>query len=188
MADFAANFTARYVIRYSTLGIEHTMQFRIARSSGPIGLANMVAKVGLFLGQLAPLMFTDWTILDAKYSVEDSAFFGPATVPTSPTGAVAVPAQPLSQSILATSFVGLSSQGQKARAFVYGLSIGPENTAFVSTDDFRVFTADTADIADAIVVLNNGAPAIVASDNNAVLWYSYVNTKYNDFHLRNLRG
>lgn len=188
MADFASNFTARYVVQYSTLGIEHTMQFRIARGSGPIGLANMVAKVGLFLSQLAPVMFTDWTIMLAKYSVEDSAFFTPATLPTQPTGAVAVPAQPQSQSILSTSFVGISSQGHKARLFVYGLSIGPENTAFTSTDDFRVYTADTADIADAITVLNDGAPSIVASDDNNVLFYSYVNTKYNDFHLRHLRG
>ena len=187
MADFAPNFTARYVVEYNVLGLDHSVQFRIARASGPIGLANMVAKVSQFLAQLQPLMFADFTLLGARYSVEDSAFFGPATLPTSPTGAITVPAQAESQRILSTSFVGISTQGQKARTFVYGLNVGPENTGFPSTDDFRVTAADTADIADAIGVLNNGAPVIVASDNNAVQWYSYVNTKYNDFHLRATR-
>lgn len=187
MADFAPNFTARYVVRYSVLGLEHSMQFRIARLAGSVGLTNMTAKVGGFLAALQPLMFADFTILGAKYSAEDTAFFVPATIPTSPTGAITAPAQPKSQSILATSFVGLSSQGHKARMFVYGLSIGPENTALATFDDFRVTGSDTADVAGAIAILNNGSPNIVGGDNNTVLWYSYVNTKYNDFHLRGIR-
>lgn len=188
MPDFAPNFTARYVVRYSTLGLEHSMQFRIARLAGSVGLTNMTAKVGGFLAALQPLMFADFAILGAKYSQEDTAFFVPATVPSSPTGAIPVPAQPKSQSIMATSFVGLSSQGQKARGYVYGLNIGPENVALASFDDFRITGSETADIAAAIAILNNGSPNIVASDNNTVLWYSYVNMKYNDFHLRSIRA
>lgn len=188
MPDFAPNFTARYVVRYSVLGLEHTMQFRIARGSGPIGLGNMIGKVTTFLNSLESLMFTDWTILDAKYSAEDTAFFTPASSPGAPAGAITIPAAPTSQSVLSTSFVGLSNQGQKARLFVYGLSIGPENTAFASTDDFRLVGGDTADIANAISILNNGAPSIVASDDNNVVWYNYVNTKYNDFHLKGIRA
>ena len=84
--------------------------------------------------------------------------------------------------------MGLSSQGQKARLFVYGLSIGPENTAFTSADDFRILASDTSVIADAIATLQTGSPTIKASDDNDVTWYAYVNTKYNDFHLRNVRG
>lgn len=188
MADFAENFTARYVVRYVVLGLEHSTMFRIARASGPIGLANMVAKAGQFFAALESLMFTDWAILGAKYSAEDTNFFSPATIPTSPTPGVTIPAALKSQSILATSFVGSSTQGQKARQFIYGLSIGPENTAFGSSDDFRITAGDTSVILDAIAVLNNGAPQIVASDNNAVQWYSYVNTKYNDFHLKHIRA
>jgi len=188
MADFAPNFTARYVVRYSTLGIEHTTQFRIARGSGATGLTNMVAKAAGFFAAIQSVMFVDWTILDAKYSAEDSSFFSPAAAPTQPTGAVALPSEEASQSILSTSFVGLSLQGQKARMFVYGLNLGPENTGFVSADDFRVTSGDTAAVAAGVAILNNGSPNIVASDNQVVSWYAYVNTKYNDFHLRAIRG
>jgi hypothetical protein len=188
MADFAPNFTARYVVRYSVLGIEHTTQYRIARGSGATGLSNMVAKVAAFYDALKSFMFVDWTILDAKYSAEDSSFFSPAASPTQPVAAVALPSEEQSQSILSTSFVGLSLQGQKARMFVYGLNIGPENIAFTTSDDFRVVSSDTATLATAIAILNNGSPNIVASDNQVVTWYQYVNTKYNDFHLRAIRG
>jgi len=186
--DFAPNFTARYVVRYSVLGIEHTMQFRIGRSAGLTGLVGMTGKVTQFLEDLQSLMFDDWALLDAKYSAEDSNFFVPVAAPGAPIPTVAAPAQPQSQSILSTSFVGLSSQGQKARLFVYGLSIGPENTAFTSSDDFRILASDTSVIADAIATLQTGSPTIKASDDNDVTWYAYVNTKYNDFHLRNVRG
>lgn len=188
MADFAPNFTARYVVRYSVLGIEHTMQFRIGRSAGLTGLVGMTGKVTQFLEDLQSFMFTDWAILDAKYSAEDTNFFVPVAAPGAPIGAITIPAQPASQSILSTSFVGLSSQGQKARLFVYGLSIGPENTAFTTSDDFRVLASDTSALADAIATLQTGSPTIKASDDNDVTWYSYVNTKYNDFHLRAVRG
>jgi len=186
--DFAPNFTARYVVRYSVLGIEHTMQFRIGRSAGLTGLVGMTGKVTQFLEDLQSLMFDDWALLDAKYSAEDTNFFVPVAAPGAPIPTVAAPAQPQSQSILSTSFVGLSSQGQKARLFVYGLSIGPENTAFTSSDDFRILASDTSVIADAIATLQTGSPTIKASDDNDVTWYAYVNTKYNDFHLRNVRG
>jgi len=186
--DFAPNFTARYVVRYSVLGLEHTMQFRIGRSAGLTGLVGMTGKVTQFLEDLQALMFDDWAILDAKYSAEDTNFFVPVAAPGAPIPSVAAPAQPDSQSILSTSFVGLSSQGQKARLFVYGLNLSPEFTAFTTGDDFRVLAADSSQITDAIATLNTGSPTIKASDDNDVSWYAYVNTKYNDFHLRNIRG
>jgi len=164
------------------------MQFRIGRSAGLTGLVGMTGKVTQFLEDLQSLMFDDFAILDAKYSAEDTSFFVPVAPPGSPIPAIAPPAQPQSQAILSTSFVGLSSQGQKARLFVYGLSIGPENTAFVTSDDFRVLASDTSVIAAAIATLQTGSPTIKASDDNDVTWYAYVNTKYNDFHLRGVRG
>ena len=188
MADFAPNYTARYVIRYSVLGFEHTMQFRIGRSAGLTGLVGMTSKVTNFLATLESLMFTDWTILDAKYSAEDTSFFVPVAAPTQPAGSITIPAQFASQAILSTSFVGLSNQGHKARMFVYGLNIGPENTAFTSSDDFRITGTDTADIGNAIAILNTGSPPTKANDDNDVTWYDYVNTKNNDFHLRATRG
>jgi len=179
MADFAPNFTARYTVMYSTLGLTHRMMWRIPRGAGATGLTNIIAKMGAFLTGAEPLMFTDWTLLSATYQVEDSDFSIAAALPTAPTGAIAVPTNPKSQATLHTSFVGRSNQGQKARIFMWGLNIGPENTALASFDDFRVNASETTDIAFLISVLN-GSPALVASDDNPVTWYPYVNTKFND--------
>lgn len=188
MPDFAPNFTARYKYRYSTLGLTHTQQWRIARGAGVVGLNNMILKVNAFLNALTNARSIDWTVISAAYAVEDSDIFVPAGAPTPAAGVVPVPANPLSQSILSMGFVGRSNLGQKARLFIYGTSsFSPENSA-VFGDDFRVTSGEDAIISAAVAVLNNGSPNVVASDNAGVGWYSYVNTKYNDFWLRQLRG
>jgi hypothetical protein len=113
--------------------------------------------------------------------------FLPAAAPTQPTGAATIPAQPKSQAILTTGFVGRSNLGQKARVFLYGFLTGPED-AVTAGDDFRVHGAESGPINAAVVVLNNGSPNIVASDDAVVSWYNYANLKYNDFWLRSTRS
>lgn len=187
MADFAPNFTARYRLRYSVLGHTHTQQWRIARDAGVTGLNNMILKVAAFWAALESNLWDDLSFLSATYAVEDSDIFLPAAVPTLPTAALTPPANPISQSIVSTGFVGRSALGQKARVFVYGFAGGPEETAGLG-DDFRLTAAESANIDDAVVVLNNGSPQIVGSDDANVSWYSYANTKFNDFWLRQIRS
>ena len=186
MADFAPNFTARYRLKYTVMGKTHTQQWRIARGAGVTGLNNMILKVAAFWAALPTILYSSLAFVSATYAPEDSDVFLPAAVPTQPTGALAAPAQPLSQSILATSFVGRSNLGQKARVFIYGLAVGPEDSA-TTGDNFRTTGAESTPINNAVVVLNNGSPNIVASDNAVVGWYVYCNQKYNDYWLRKVR-
>ncbi len=187
MADFAPNATARYRIKYTVLGLTHTQQWRIARGAGPAGLSAMILKVAAFYGAIQSLLYTGFAFLSATYAPEDSDVFLPAALPTPPTASLALPAQPKSQAILATSFVGRSNLGQKARLFLYGLAIGPEDSA-TTGDDFRTKGSESTPVNNAIVVLNNGSPNIVASDNAIVAWYTYTNQKYNDFWVRSTRS
>lgn len=187
MADFAPNFTARYRVRYSVLGHTHTMQWRIARGAGVAGLNAMILKVAAFLNAMTVSRYTDWTVLGATYAAEDSDIFLPAGAPTVSAGTATIPTDPLSESILSTGFVGRSVLGQKARVFVYGVATGPEIAA-ASVDNFRLTAAESTEINNAVVVLNNGSPNVVASDDANVSWYSYANTKYNDFWLRSIRS
>jgi len=186
MADFAPNFTARYRVRYSVLGLTHTQQWRIARSAGLTGLNNMILKVAAFWAALEANIWDDFTFLSATYAPEDSDIFLPAGVPTAITGALTPPAAPKSQSIVTTGFVGRSNLGQKARVFCYGVATSPEETSTLG-DDFRLTAAESADIDAAVTVLNNGSPNVVGSDDAIVGWYAYANIKYNDYWLRQIR-
>lgn len=186
MPDFAPNYTARYRLRYSVLGHEHTMLFRIARGVGSTGLALMVAKAGDFLTAIEDARYTDWLELSAEYAAEDTDIFAPAALPTVSTGTAAIPAQSVSQSTYAVSFVGRSAAGQKAKFFVYGVSFDPENLV-TPGDNFRITSAENAIVAAGVAELNSGAPDIVASDNFGVSWYPYVNGKYNDHWVAAVR-
>jgi hypothetical protein len=187
MADFAPNFTARYKLRYSSLSLTHTMQWRIARGAGATGLSNMILKVAGFLAQLAPGRYTDWTMLSATYAPEDSDIFLPAALPVGiGAGAATISGNPKSDSIVSLGFVGRSIAGQKARLFVFGTSFNPELET-VAGDNFRFEAGENSAVDGAIAILNNGSPNVVGSDGNNVAWYSYANSKYNDYWLRRIR-
>jgi len=186
MADFAPNFTARYTLTYSSLGLTHRNLWRIPRGAGVTGLNNVILKAAAFYNALTDARYTDWTAISATYQAEDDDVSVPAAVPTIDAGTGAIPDNPKSQSIVSTCFPGRSNLGQKARLFVYGMSTGPEDQV-ANSDDFRLTAAENALINAAIVVLNNGSPNLVASDNAIVGWYSYVDIKFNDFWLRQIR-
>ena len=187
MADYAPNFTARYRVRYTVLGLTHTMQWRIARGAGVTGLNNMTLKVAAFLAALETGLVSTWTVLSATYAAEDSDIFLPAAAPANPTGTQSDSGSLKSQSILSTGFVGRSNLGQKARVFVYGFRKGPEDQE-VGADDFRLLASENSEVDDAVTVLNNGSPNVVGSDDAIVSWYSYANVKFNDYWLRQIRG
>ena len=73
MADFAPNFTARFRMKYSSLGKNHSMIWRVASSvTDPTGIS---AKVGLVLTDLAPILFDDFTVIAADFAPADSDIF-----------------------------------------------------------------------------------------------------------------
>jgi len=163
------------------------MLWRIQRGTGSVGLALMVSKVQQLLDTLTGSRVTDWSEISAEYSAEDTNVFVPASLPGSAAGTATIPTNSLSQSIATISFVGRSSAGQKARMFLFGTLFTPELTG-AEQDDFRVTVSESGSIASAVAELNSGSPPIVASDDNDVIWYSYVNLKYNDYWLRQIRG
>jgi len=187
MPDFAPNFTARYRLRYSVLGHEHSMLWRITRGTGSTGLALMVAKVRDFLNAIKAVRYTNWTELSAEYAPEDVDIFSPATLPGSDAGTAALPTNGVSEGTLHASWVGRSTAGQKAKFFTYGVAMSPEILG-VTADDFRVFASENTTVQAGIIELLSGAPDIAASDNFPVIWYSYVNVKYNDHWIGEVRG
>jgi len=184
MADFAPNFTARLRLRYSTLSKTHSLMWRAVNTvTDPSGL---ISKLGLFLGDLEPLLYDDWTILGTDFALADSDVFLPVANPTAPTGAFSSAAAPRAAAAIPISFVSRSTAGGKGRFFLYGTGLA--QTLFDATEgDYRISSAEDANISAAIVRLNETSPALVCNDNHTAIWYEYVNIKPNDNWVRKQR-
>lgn len=184
MADFAPNYTARYRVRYSVVGKSHSLTWRVASSvTDPAGVAD---KMELFLADMAPALFSDFTVIGADFALADSDIFLPAPAPASPPGDATLPAGAGGIAANAISFVGRSSLGGKARFFLYGIAY--EVAGYTSRSvDYRFTSVENAEISDAVVRLNETAPALVANDDATAVWYEYVNWKANDKWVRKLR-
>jgi len=184
MADFAPNYTARYRFRYSSLGKTHACTWRVASSvTDPTAVA---AKVSLFLEDMEGSLWDDFTVIGADFAEADSDIFLPAPPPDQPTGAVDASAASVSDAAFAISFVGRSTLGGKARFFLYGTN---DVTLVRDTkgNDLKLLSTESVQISDAVVRLNETSPVLVANDDSPVVWYEYVNMKYNDRWVRRLR-
>ena len=183
MPDFAPNYTARYKLQYSTLGHTHTMLWRGPNTLSDLAaFAPLIEKMGTFLAACEPFLMNDWTILAASYALADSDIFLPAGTPAAPTGAGTATDYKDSQSSLAASFVGRSDHGEKARFFLYGVAFNPFGADLSA--DFRIHTTEVAAVSEAVGVLSETPPDLIASDNHIVLWYPYINIKYNDYWVK----
>lgn len=184
MADFAPNFTARYRFRYTSLSKSHSMLWRL--KSPVTDPAPLVDKIGLFLEDLAPVLWNDFTITTAEFAPANSDVFVPAASPTFGGGDNVLTGSFPSDAATAISFVGRSLAGQKARMFLYGTNLAAVYRSTLG-NDFRITASESAAIAAAIVRLNETAPVIAANDDNSTVWYEYVNVKPNDAWVRKLR-
>jgi len=186
VADFAPNFTTRYLLRYSVVGRVHSQLWRAPSSVTDLtGLAGLISKVGAYYAEMAPKIWSDFSFLSASWAPADSDIFLPASTPGAITGEVSVATAALSANALAISFVGRSDHGEKARMFQYGVAVNPADSP--NANDFRIHSSEDTHISSAIGVLNESAPALVANDDHDATFYDYVNVKYNDYWTRKSR-
>ena len=185
MADFAPNFTARYRLKYTVLGRNHTMTWRVASDTETV--TGVASKMGLFLDDMADVLYASFTITGADFAPADSDIFLPVTAPTFAGGGGSEGSAAATDRDIALSFVGRSTGGNKGRFFLYGTTFGlAVRTGTVA--DWKLTSAEYPDsISDAIVRLNETSPALVANDDNPMVWYEYANIKYNDRWLRHDR-
>lgn len=185
MADYAPNYTPRYRMRYHVLGRPHTQVWRLPLST--TDPAAMIAKIGLWLTDLSPLLSDDFTVVAGDFALQDSDVFLPAGVPSFTAGEVGPGTFVSNDDVWSISFVGRSIAGQKARMFLYGTSVGVTVRSGLEFD-FRITSSENGAISDAIVRMNETSPPIVGSDGENVVWYEYVNVKANDYWVRRTRA
>jgi len=184
MADFAPNFTPRYRTKYAVSGATHHMTVRVAR--GVTDFSGIATKVGAFLDAFAAGILPDFTILGAEAAITDSDVFLPVDPPT--FGGGTADDAGLTSAIKAAqmSFPGRGAGGTRSIIYLYGTAFAP-NVVTGTRADFRITSAENADVAAAITAWSELAPAIVANDNSVVSFYNYVNIKYNDHWVRKAR-
>lgn len=188
MTDFAPNFTPRVEMQYTTLGRPHAMRWRIARGATVTDAEGAASKMIAFLNAFRAALFTDFSITGWNWCAEDASAFLPIT-PTSGSflgGTSGLPLEAVRRTVSAKqiTFTGRSLIGGPATVYLYGTSFTPEAG---SGNEFRILSTESTDLAAAITALSELSPALVASDNQVVIWKAYANLKYNDHYVSKVR-
>jgi len=184
MTDYAANYTARIRLQYQSLERTHKILWRVnSVSEGAlVAGANELAN---FLNALNPLRFTDWSEVGWEWSAQGDTFFVPFT-----PGSVIDPGEAtVSGNYDANTFLGfqgISSLGNRASLFVYGVKVLPQTGVAGASDDYRIYSNENADILAAVSELNT-AVINCAIDGNNVTWKAYANIGYNAYWQRKSR-
>lgn len=182
MADFAPNYTARYRLRYTAAGKQHTMLFRGA-TKAVVDAAPFVGNISAFLNALAPSLLGTWAVIGADVAEQDSDIFLPASVLPVITASRSGTPGTAPQVPRFCSFVGKTALGHGARIYVFGVSLAPEGT---ESANYRFEAGENANLDAAILQLQSWT-ALRGPDLAAVSWYSYANYGLNAYYQRKAR-
>lgn len=187
MTAYAPNFTARVRVRYRAAGATHTQTWRCpAAGTLDINIATLRAAIENIWSDLQPVLYDDVSCLAVTFARENSNIFLP-TDPIIISGDIALPTDNPKIKAFAVSLVGRTAQGQPAKEFFYGISEGiSEDVGF---SNYRINAGETPDVDAAIATANGFFAGLVmcGSDGTGVTWYSYANSKPNDYWVKRVR-
>jgi hypothetical protein len=185
MADFAANNTSRYKVRYSTAGLTHDMVFRYDLPASP-PTAGTIAGVKAFLDGLANYRFSDWTVIGESWAAQGNSFFVPMASTLAPIAGTETIVTAVAQRSAFLSFVGLSALGNQARIMMFGTGTNPISTGGNTASNWRITALEDASIANAVNNLNI-LPDLVAIDSQFVVFHPYANFKNHSHYVYKAR-
>lgn len=184
MTDYADNFTNRLKLDYTTMGRPHSMVFRASTTPGAL-LPALIDDVEAFLNSFASFRFTDWTVTGASYAQAGVDFFLPVVPPVINAGLATVGGS--GRGVVNINFQGLSTLGNRASIYVYGVNVDPIINAEVDESDYRILRSEDAVMANALDALA-AATAITAIDGASIFWHQYANVNVNSYWQRKSRG
>lgn len=168
--------TARWRLKYSVGGHEHTMLMRVDATNP--SQTTVESGFSQLLGDLSPLLFTV-TFVALEFAAVGSSIFNPVT--TTLTGTLAGTGAPgEEQSVRQMSFVGRAITGRKNRVFLYGY----KNDIL---DNMRITPAETTEVGTAINRINGYLHLFVAIDGVKPTYKQYININYNKHWTRVVR-
>lgn len=171
MAPLDSSNTGRVWLSYSDGINEHTMLWRF--NSATSNAAEVMTYQAQWLAALDPVLY-EVTITGVKAAAPGSnvsvpiAWTGDATYGTGAATAVNAPVE--------IRYEGRSVGGRRVSAHMYGYNVGVPGT-------FRIGITPASELDDALVVLQaaTATGAMVAIDNGAANWHTYVNIQYNSY-------
>src|SRR6185503_3226469 len=187
MADYAPNYSPRYVASYMAAGIGHSVMTRGPRGFSASDLVtNGAAVLGDIVNNLDSLLPTDFAWISAMYALTDSDVFLPTgTLPASIIGGVPTSSLTPVERITATTFIGRSTNS-RVRITIYCPDWDQEAPSGLGERGV-VQASEVGGIAASITALNNPIHQLSGVDGTMATFYPYVNVKTNDALLRKVR-
>jgi hypothetical protein len=187
MADYAPNFTPRYVFNYTSAGAPHSMQVRVARGTVRADAA-VTSKLAVVLSSMSTALLIGFAVTSGTYYPEDGDIGFPVVLGDliEVEGSSAVVPNATYRAVQ-LRFEGRGDQGGRTSLSVFG-------TVFVDLDgdpilrDFRILSSENVPIASVITALSELAPQFVAMGSTTTVWKSYANVKFNDAWVRKIRA
>lgn len=187
MADFAPDYTPRWVCRYRSATLTHTLTLRGGRGESKATVENRASALFAQLSaDLTNYLFEDLEALEASYIAEDTSIAFPSVIPALTAGVNLVDDASVIDKISTWRFSGRTAQGTKAGFFLFGVQVSPDTPGDTQWhNDFRFTSAEIAAIGVAVGHLN--ASGLYGIDGYQVVWRPSVTYKSNDYWVRQAR-
>lgn len=189
MAPYPQDYTGRVWIDYETRdeGIEHTVLLRYP----PLYPNGRDEVVQAFAGMLTAFGVSEfslgWKALRAKHAAAGEDFAFPFALPAFYDTFIGTgPVVNSEREALQMTFIGRGpNSGRRSSIALFGLR------SSLAVGNFR-YVASTAGafqtkVAVAVGVLNGASLPLCTIDGDSVVWYPYVNLKYNGYWQRRIR-
>jgi hypothetical protein len=185
MPDFAPNFTPRIVIKYSAFSRSHSQLIRCAPGTVIADAGDYTSKWSAIQEVVAPILSNTFDVVSASFCAENSDVFLPIATPSFTPGALS-DATNKKRGALSMSVMGRTVAGLRAVTYWYGTGLD-SITPGDETDDFRVLTGEDVNIANIVAAYSELSPSFVGNDGEVIMFYNYVNVKYNDNWVKKFR-
>jgi hypothetical protein len=160
-------------VNYTASNHDHSFQIRSAQSPAVIG-----THIQNFLITLAPVLFV-LVVNDVEWAPAGSDVFNPVvTGAEGYTVGTGTPSAPTLEP-LAYNFIGRTSGGRRVRRAIFGAVTGAAN--------YRFSPGEQGDIDNAVNVLQAAGSTLLGIDGIAPIWKDYVNVKYFDHWVQEIR-
>lgn len=187
MADYAPNYSPRYIFKYSVLGQGHQFTWRLPRGADR-GDAGIVTKLKAFLNAIKGYRYDSWNLVSGVYVPQDTFVGLPVDITpgTLDAGSISSSGIPASAKALETRFQMKGNAGGRGAFSLYSMQ-NPFGYSGIGAD-FRVTTAEDAIYAAGITALSELSPMLVPLGSTTSTWYQYVNFSYNKYWVKQVRA
>lgn len=175
MAPLNPNNTARVKVTYQNAIAEHTFVVRVDDVSSVTALEG---QLSIILADLSDL-FDFSEVTGVQFAAEGSDLFFPH--PPGLLGGFTWGSGPATQesNAVALTFVGRSLTGRRARFSIFGYA--------GAISDYRLTSAENADIASTVTALGASPTRFLAIDGNLPTWNGYGNIRAFDHWVEQAR-